>query len=300
VETGFSDVVFSELTTPLQELAEGPVWHGGSFYWCNITEGEVWKWTPDPDFQSTATGFKALPELITKASSMVGAFCFDRDDRLVLMTEKGLELYTGDGTSEIILPVLFRKGGRFNDCILDSAGRILGGTYYPEHKGGELISFSPDGEGGFCKGEVLLSGLTISNGMAFSQDGRLLYHTDTAKGTITGYTYSGEDGVLGEVVNVVKVDPDAGGPDGMMMDDKGLLWTALWGGSGLLILSADGKVEGKIECPAMQPTSIAASPEFNGKNMIMVTTSAYGTVDKSTGLSSEGKFLGGKIYAALI
>ncbi|MBI9101570.1 MAG: SMP-30/gluconolactonase/LRE family protein [Spirochaetales bacterium] len=317
MDYALQDVDFSELSLSLQELAEGPRWQGGSFYWCNITRGEVWKWTPDLHFFNADSAEKPLlpalskPELLVKASSMVGAFCFDREERLILLTEKGLELYEGEGESRLLLPVSFKKGGRFNDCIVDPSGRILAGTLYPDHEGGALFSFSPDGKGGFFKGEELLSGIKISNGMAFSADGRRFYHTDTARGTIISYEYLEEEGLLGGIQDVIKIEPEMGGPDGMIMDD-GVLWTALWGGSAILLLStegvawgknmgrSEGRILGKIECPALQPTSIALSPVFDDRRMILVTTAAYGAVDGDNGLSPQGEFLGGKIYIAVI
>jgi sugar lactone lactonase YvrE len=115
---------------------------------------------------------------------------------------------------------------RYNDGKLDPKGRFIFGSMGVEDDMpgvGRLFSF--DGE--ICK--VLLEGVTISNGIAFSADAKLMYYIDTPSREVKKYNYDIHSGELSFVATVIYFN-DAGLPDGMCIDLDGMLWIAEWNG----------------------------------------------------------------------
>ncbi|MBU3822298.1 SMP-30/gluconolactonase/LRE family protein [Flavobacteriaceae bacterium XHP0103] len=115
---------------------------------------------------------------------------------------------------------------RYNDGIKDPKGRFIIGTMgYPEVKNniGKVFSYS---EG---KYKVIIKDTTISNGLAFSQDGLSLYFIDTPTKKVAKYAYDTETGDVSFESYVIEFNRE-GSPDGMCMDNKGMLWIAEWGG----------------------------------------------------------------------
>src|SRR3546814_11038046 len=71
--------------------------------------------------------------------------------------------------------------------------------------------------------------VVITNGPAFSPDGRTLYHVDTLGGLIHAIAV-GEDGSLGAARPFARIDPADGYPDGPPVDAAGCLLIGLFGG----------------------------------------------------------------------
>ncbi len=115
---------------------------------------------------------------------------------------------------------------RYNDGIKDPEGRFIIGTMgFPEVKDniGKVFSYS---EG---KYKVIIEDTTISNGLAFSQDGLSLYFIDTPTKKVAKYAYDKEIGDVSFESYVIEFNGE-GSPDGMCMDNEGMLWIAEWGG----------------------------------------------------------------------
>ncbi|OBQ54116.1 SMP-30/gluconolactonase/LRE family protein [Tamlana sp. s12] len=115
---------------------------------------------------------------------------------------------------------------RYNDGIIDPKGRFLIGTMgFPEVKEnvGKVYSYSNG------KSKVIIENTTISNGLAFSKDGCSLYFIDTPTKKVAKYAYDVEVGDVSFVSYVIAFNGE-GYPDGMCMDNEGMLWIAEWGG----------------------------------------------------------------------
>jgi sugar lactone lactonase YvrE len=116
----------------------------------------------------------------------------------------------------------------------------------------------------------VLEGLTISNGMVWSLDGRTAYHIDSPTGRVDGYEFDAEAGTL-HGRRTVAVVTGGGGPDGMTIDAEGGLWVAVYGGSAVHRYDPDGTLTEVVEVGARQVTSCA----FGGDSMeqLVITTS---------------------------
>lgn len=69
--------------------------------------------------------------------------------------------------------------------------------------------------------------MKLTNGLAFSPDGKTLYHSDSLRGRVFSYAVSA-DGTLGEKLSFARVP--SGGPDGLVVSEDGRVWVALAGG----------------------------------------------------------------------
>jgi D-xylonolactonase len=159
---------------------------------------------------------------------------------------------------------------RFNDGKFGPDGRYWAGTMHDPETivAGCLYAFSADGSHA-----VMDCGYHVPNGPAFSPDGRVLYHTDSALQTIYAFDLTPE-GTLARKRVLVRFKPGEGSPDGMTVDGLGNLWVAMWDGSRIEKISPDGTRIGCIRLPTRRPTSCTFAGD--DPKILYVTTAAIG------------------------
>lgn len=94
----------------------------------------------------------------------------------------------------------------------------------------------------------------ITNGPAFSRDGRTLYHADSARGFVYRFALD-EEGTPGERQIFLRFAEADGFPDGMTVDTEDCLWIAFWDGWCLRRFSPEGAPIDEIDMPVQRPTS---------------------------------------------
>ena len=224
------------------ELGEGPVWdaRSGRLAWVDITANRL-------HLTDTATGATDTIEL----PLAVGAVAPRAAGGFVAALQDGFWV-VGEGPALRItaLPEA-RPGLRFNDGKCDPAGRFWAGTMaYDQGPGaGALYRLDHDGSA-----TLVLDGVTVSNGLAWSRDGGTLYYIDTPTQRVDAFSYSPLTGAIGDRRPEIRIPPEAGAPDGMTIDEEGGLWIALWGG-GAVHRYVDGRLDRVIHVPVSQPTS---------------------------------------------
>lgn len=160
---------------------------------------------------------------------------------------------------------------RFNDGRCDAAGRLWVGTLSDDRnkKLGDLYCLE--------RGAIRKIGkpVTVSNGLAFSNDNRTLYHADTTPHRITAYDFDLASGTLGDgrLFKQFSTDKSAnygGRPDGAAVDSEGAYWCAMYEGGKLLRLSPSGEVLQEVTLPVRCPTMMA----FGGPDLrtLYITT----------------------------
>jgi len=119
-----------------------------------------------------------------------------------------------------------------------------------------------------------MSGVTISNGIAWSGDGSTVYYVDSATQRVAAYDFDSTAGTLRKGRTLVEVAPEDGTPDGMTVDGEGYLWVAMWGGAAVRRYSPTGQLDDIVALPVRQVTACA----FGGPNLddLYVTTSREG------------------------
>ncbi len=150
-------------------------------------------------------------------------------------------------------PEAHLPGNRFNDGKVDRAGRFWAGTMddREEEARGTLYRLDPD-----LSWSAVDSGYMVTNGPAFSPDGRTMYNTDSARRLIYAFDVD-EDGVVGNRRPFARFKDEDGYPDGMTVDAEACLWVAFWDGWCIRRLSPDGELLQTVEIPVEHPTSCA-------------------------------------------
>jgi sugar lactone lactonase YvrE len=120
----------------------------------------------------------------------------------------------------------------------------------------------------------MLTGVSTSNGLDWSPDGRTMYYTDTRTGRVDVFDFDARRGTISRRRLFVSIPEEIGYPDGLVVDESGFVWLALWEGGALHRMNPDGLVERIIPMPVTLPTKCA----FAGKNLedLYITTAWIG------------------------
>lgn len=205
---------------------------------------------------------------------------------LVLATERGFRLLSSDLTFEDDeIPAFEDPAVRMNDGGCDPQGRFYCGTMaYAETPGaGTLFRLDPD-----HSVHRVLTGVTISNGLQWHADGKHAYYVDTPTGRVDLYEFDPDTGHFGARTTFAALEPGAGLPDGIALDEQGGVWVALWGGAAVHRYDEAGRLCERVELPAKQVTACA----FGGVDYstLFITTSREG-------LDGEAEREAGAVFA---
>jgi sugar lactone lactonase YvrE len=160
---------------------------------------------------------------------------------------------------------------RFNDGKVDPAGRFWVGSI-SDAREPEAVLYRFDGR----SFESQVQGLTTSNGLAWSPDGRRMHWSDTKAHRIYVADVDPATGrpsparVFAEFPQRTPGQPYGGRPDGAAMDAQGGYWVAMFEGGCLLRLSVQGEWLARVELPVSCPTMVT----FGGADLrtLFVTT----------------------------
>jgi sugar lactone lactonase YvrE len=222
-------------------LGEGPRYDAcrNELIWVDIETGRLLR--ADPDQLDAATE--------TMIDVMLGAAVPTIGGGWILAAGRGLSALAPDGVTTV-LAELEPVGNRMNDGACDPRGRFWAGSMALDerHGAGSLYRLDPSG-----KVTTVLRGLTIANGLGWSPDGATMYHVDSGPGTVTAYDFDADSGELERPCVLVRAR--RGVPDGLTVDDEGLLWVAHFGGSCVVRYDPSGREVARIPLPVSQPTS---------------------------------------------
>ena len=248
------------------QLGESPVWcpQRELLLFVDISGRRLLKFNP----ASRALECCAIEEDIgCVAPSKGGGFVAGLRSGIWLLNEKGEKqrmLAANPEDSQV---------SRFNDGRVDGAGRFLAGTL-DERKASRAALYRYDRRGLIR----LTDGLITSNGLAFSPDGRTLYHSDTPRFTVYRYDYDASSGTAENRRVFVELKPtasDRGRPDGAAVDAQGCYWTALYEGGRVQRYDPEGRLMSEHTVPVRNPTM----PAFGGLGLktLFVTTARDAT-----------------------
>jgi sugar lactone lactonase YvrE len=197
----------------------------------------------------------------------VGAIApVEGDDGWLLAARQGFSHLAPDGALHELAEVA-PAGTRMNDAACDPQGRFWAGTLADDQRpgGGALYRLDPTG-----RIELVLDGLTISNGLGWSPDGATMYLADSGPRVVHAFAFDGDRGAISGGRVLVEVAADLGAPDGLTVDAAGDLWVAIYGGGSVHRYNPEGELRDVLTFPAEQTTSCAfAGP---GLKRLYVTT----------------------------
>jgi len=196
------------------------------------------------------------------------------DDGWLLAAGRGFVHLRPDGAlrriAEVALP-----GTRMNDAACDPQGRFWAGTLADDHRPGGGALYRLDGSGAV---EMVLDGLTISNGIGWSPDGGTMYLADSGPRVVHAFDFDAARGTIAGRRALVTLPEGDGAPDGLTVDAAGDLWVATWGRGCVRRYRPDGVLLGELYVPAEQSTCCA----FGGPGLsrLYVTTATEGWSDE--------------------
>jgi sugar lactone lactonase YvrE len=241
-------------------LGEGPVWHAArqSIFWVDIEGKRVQELT-----------WPAKQEHNWPMPQRVGMVVPSDKSNLVVALEDGLYRLNLDSSTlqELVAVEKDVTENRPNDGKCDREGRLWLGTMHRNAKESRGALYCID------KSNITqqLTGLSIANGMAWSLDDQYFYFIDSVLHRIDRYLFDACSGTITFNRTVVKTPEELGLPDGMAIDDEGMLWVAHWDGFCVCRWHPDtGALLHKIEMPVPQVSSCT----FGGKNLdqLIITT----------------------------
>jgi sugar lactone lactonase YvrE len=243
-------------------LAEGPVWiaETSSVLWVDVERGRV--------FEGVLTEGAIEQTARLDFPGRVGAAVRGDDGSLLVATERRLVIVAPDGT-RTDGPAVVADGiaSRVNDGACDPLGRFVIGTLALDEREGteRLLRVGHDGSL-----TVIDSDLTLSNGLAWSPDGSLLYSTDSVPGVIWVRDYDAASGKFGTRREHLRFGD--GSPDGICVDVRGHLWVAIWGAGEVRSFDPDGVAGDTVRVAAPHVSSVA----FVGddRELLLITTAS--------------------------
>jgi len=249
-------------------LGESPFWHPTeqALYYCDIpgrklqrfdpASGELAHWDFDTD--------------VASAAPMLGG-------SLLLAMRDGLwrfDLASG-ARKRIAAPPYDGAMERFNDGKCDPQGRFWVGTIY-EPRDPALASLHRYTRG---KLERQCGGITVSNGLAWSPNGRTMYWSDTKAHTVYAFDFDPLSGDISRQRVFASfpmkeagqpLEHYGGRPDGAAVDAEGCYWVAMFEGQRVLRLSPEGELLREV----VLPVRCATMPCFGGPDLrtLYITT----------------------------
>ncbi|MGB5973641.1 MAG: SMP-30/gluconolactonase/LRE family protein, partial [Nodosilinea sp.] len=194
-------------------LGEGPLWDSEQqvLYWVDILNHRVHVFEPSSG-----------DDCHWDVGDMASALALMAGEKLLLaIGTRVASLDLTSGHVETLHAFEFdTPGTRFNDGKCDPQGRFWLGSISPEPGRAALYSYDPSGTV-----RVMETGLTISNGLGWSPDGRTFYLIDSPQRKIYAYRFEGATGDICDRTVLVDFSDELVEPDGLAIDSAGNLWT---------------------------------------------------------------------------
>ena len=179
------------------ELGEGPLWDEARerVLWVDINAGTV-------HVGHLEGGFVAADSEMHFEETACTVVC-DAAGELLVAGARRVYRVLGEGRAAVRASLVpDAKASRLNDGACDPTGRLLVGSMSLDSRRGEECLYRLEDDGGVT---VLDDDLTISNGLAWSPAGDVMYSVDTAPGVVWRRPYDPASGAYGERAEMVRL-----------------------------------------------------------------------------------------------
>lgn len=196
-----------------------------------------------------------------KMPQVIGSLVFDRNGGIVAGLEAGFCRVRLDPVNvEPVVNPQREPNIIFNDGKCDRHGRYFVGTMHREFKpnAGVLWRLDPD-----WSTHRIDSGITVSNGLAWSPDDKTMYFADTRALVVYAYDYDIETGAAENRRIFFTTENFPGRVDGATVDAEGYYWCAMIHDGSVCRFKPNGKLDSRIELPVKHPTMCS----FGGENL---------------------------------
>ena len=246
------------------KLGEGTFWDcaGQALWWVDIFANTIHRYTPASGEQVSYATPEAPGCLATRAQG-----------GLVLTMTSGFFFFDPlSGAFEAVVdPESELAATRFNDGRTDRQGRFWSGSMVIDpvaepRKLAALHCLRPDRS---C--QRMVEHIGCANGLAWSPDGRTMYHSDSHTSLIRRWDFDPQTGALENARQFVDLAFINGIADGATVDAQGCYWVTIPFQGKLLRFDPQGALMRAIELPCDIPTCC----EFGGANLdVLYVTSA--------------------------
>ena len=226
-------------------VAESPVWDAANrrLLFCDIGGKKINALAVDSGARETWD----LPEV-------VGSFGLCRSGRLVVALRHRVVLFDPrtQAINELSPAVVEPVTNRLNDGKVGPDGAFWVGSMdenSPRQPLGALYRVTADG--GI---EKKSEGYAVSNGLAWSPDGRIMYHSDSTSAIIEAWDFDPANGGIDNHRVIAKLTNEDGRPDGAAMDVDGNYWSAGPSAGCINCFSPSGRLLKKLPFPVPGPT----------------------------------------------
>jgi sugar lactone lactonase YvrE len=242
------NLAFARLGDCRPSLGEGPVWDDRRqcLFFVDIRAPAVHAIGLD------GGGFRTWP-----MPSLTGSIGLAESGRIIVALQQSVAILDPDsGTLQPLVAIAGEPArNRLNDGKVGPDGAFWVGSMDMERDGrtpsGSLYRI--DGRGHLSVARAHCVG--VSNGLAWSGDGRMMFHADSHQGWIDRIDFDPASGSLGRTVRIVDAfAPELGKPDGAACDIEDGYWSAGVFGGRLNRWSPDGTLLGSAPLPVMTPT----------------------------------------------
>lgn len=250
-------------------LGEGPSWDDRNkvLFWVDIAGQAINIYNP-ADSSNRRIALDQMPGTIVPTHS----------EKWIAALEHGFHDFdpANGSITKIVDPESHIAENRFNDGKCDPAGRLwagtMGKTQHPDT--GALYRLTSDGEVA-----TTVTGVRISNGLGWSPDNKFMYYIDSPTKKVDRFEYDIAKGTIQNRQTIINLPDEAGLPDGMTVDEEGMLWVAEWGGWRVGRWNpATGELLEEIKVPVEQVSSCC----FGGEHLdeLYITTARTGLTDE--------------------
>jgi sugar lactone lactonase YvrE len=225
--------------------------HDGDIHVLSVRTGERSKWHFD---------------------SSVGAFGLCRNHCLVVALHDSVVRFDPRSGALTTLAQLPQRSGsaRLNDGKVGPDGAFWVGGMDREQPNASLYRVAADGSV-----TEIVGGLRASNGLAWSPDASVLYHSDSRGPWVDRWDFDAATGRASNRRRFLDLDDATGRPDGATVDAEGCYWSAGVSAGRLNRFAPDGTLLGFIDVPSFRPTM----PCFGGEDLKTIyVTSLSGTL----------------------
>ena len=252
-------------------LIEGPVWDSAEgLYFSDVLGGGVY-----------LLGRTDNVSLAVPKRRGVGGMALHAEGGLVAGGRDIVHVSLADHSMQVLFDQKGADGAvGFNDLTTDAKGRIYVGSIAfaifrgEEPKPGNLYVIDLDG-----RVRRISDGILLTNGLGFSSDGRLLYHSDARRELVRVYDVL-DDGSVGPWRAFAALGPGSV-PDGLKVAADGSVWVADAHGGRVAVFGPDGRHRRDIPVSRPMVTSLC----FGGDDLrdLYIVTGSRGGPSESCG-----------------
>ncbi len=256
-------------------FGEGPLWDNENecLLWVDNAENKIRSYDPKTN-QDTSYQLRKSPMSLAKYSK----------DELIVIMKDGFYLYdlNHETLKELLKPEGLDEKLLLNDAKCDPQGRLWAGSVNDDFR---LFKESQDSLQSEFHGQiaslyriernldcnVAKDKVTLSNGLDWDPMRNIMYYIDSANQEVAQFDYDPETGQISNEERVYRFEESDGLPDGMTIDQEGMLWVALFKGG---VVAKINPFEKRWVDSITLPTTTVTSCAFGGEDLqtLFITT----------------------------